>query len=264
MKLAGSTALITGASSGIGRATVVAMARRGVRVRATGLEAEGLAAVARECRADVLVADLAVESDLERILDVGGRRRSAGQQRRVRLARSAREHRGRSHRRDAHVNLAAPMRLTAALTPAMIARGHGHIVAVASIAGYVGVPLEAGYSASKAGLLAFCESIRMELAGAGVGVTVVVPAAVDTGFFAREGRAYTRRWPRLVGPDKVAETIVTAVERGRPEVFVPRWLAVPVRLHGAAPRLFARLASRPGDQREGSARPAWLPASSPL
>ena len=84
----------------------------------------------------------------------------------------------------------------------------------------------------------------MELAGAGIGVTVVVPAAVDTGFFAREGRAYTRGLPRLVAPDRVAAAIVAAVERGRQEVFEPRWLAVPVRLHGAAPRLFARLARR--------------------
>ena len=76
------------------------------------------------------------------------------------------------------VNLAAPIRLTAALAPGMVARGHGHIVNVASIAGWVGVGHEAVYSATKGGLIAFSESVRYELAGTGVGVTVVVPAAV--------------------------------------------------------------------------------------
>jgi short-subunit dehydrogenase len=244
MELTGMTALVTGASSGIGRATALALARRGVRVRATGLEEDGLADVARRCGAEVLAADLSADGELERILAWAGTVdllvNSAG----FGWFGPLRDMDGSVTAEMLTVNLGAPIRLTAALAPAMVAGGRGHIVTVASIAGYAGVPGEAGYSASKAGLLAFCESVRTELAGSGVGVTVVVPAAVDTGFFAREGRAYTRRWPRLVGPEKVAETIVAAVERGRPEVFVPRWLVVPARLHGAAPRLFARLASR--------------------
>ena len=141
------------------------------------------------------------------------------------------------------VNLVAPIRLTAALVPAMVARGAGHIVMVASIAGFVGVAHEAVYSASKSGLIAFAESIRYELAGSGVGVTVVVPAAVATGFFARSGHAYERRFPRPVSPARVASALVAAVERGTPEVYLPRWTVLPVRLHGALPRSFRRAAA---------------------
>jgi short-subunit dehydrogenase len=140
------------------------------------------------------------------------------------------------------VNLAAPIRLTAALAPGMVARGRGHIVNVASIAGYIGVAHEAVYSATKGGLIAFSESVRYELAGSGVGVTVVLPTVVATQFFEQRGRAYARRFPRPVGAARVAAALVAGVERDTAEVFVPRWAAVPVRLRGAVPRLFRRAA----------------------
>lgn len=110
------------------------------------------------------------------------------------------------------------------------------------------------YAATKAGLLAFAESLRYELPavdvngveGKGVGVTAVVPGVVDTPFFARRGRPYTRRRPVPVPPERVARAIATAVERDRAEVYVPAWLRVPARLHGAAPGAFRILARRFG------------------
>ena len=136
------------------------------------------------------------------------------------------------------------MRLSAALAPGMARRGYGRIVNVASIAGFVGVAREAVYSAAKAGLIAFSESTRYEFSGTGVGVTVVVPSAVETSFFARRGQPYGRRLPRPVAATRVAEALVNAVERDVAEVFVPRWTVVPVRLRGGLPGLFRRAASR--------------------
>ena len=242
MELTGCSALVTGASLGIGRATAVVLARRGVRVWATGLEVEPLLELERLCGATVLAADLSDEHGLSELLgwvgpvdllvNVAGFGRSEPLQK---------IDRGETLEMLA-VNLAAPIRLTAALAPDMVARGRGHVVNVASIAGSVGVAHEAVYSATKGGLIVFSESVRYELAGSGVGVTVVYPAAVDTSFFARSGRPYTRRFPRLVDPARVAEALVVAVQKNAPEVFVPRWMVVPVRLRGGLPRAFRRAA----------------------
>jgi short-subunit dehydrogenase len=242
MELAGRTALVTGASLGIGRATALALAARGVTVKATGLEAAPLRELAERPRVAVLAADLGQPAGVERVLDWAGPVdllvNAAGFGRYEALA-DLRP--GRSDELFA-VDLVAPIRLTAALAPGMAARGVGHVVVVASIAGYVGVAREAVYSAAKSGLITFAESVRYELAGSGVGVTVVVPAAVATGFFARSGHAYGRRFPRPVSPARVAAALIGAVVRGAPEVYVPRWTVVPVRLRGGLPGVFRRAA----------------------
>jgi short-subunit dehydrogenase len=244
MDLTGRTALVTGASSGIGLATAQVLARRQVRVLATGLESPELACLERTPGVSTLAADLRAEADIERLLAWAGA---------VDLLVNNAGFGWYGPLTDVEpalvgdllqIDLAVPMRLTAALVPGMIERGCGHVVNVASIAGYIGVPHEAAYSAAKSGLVTFSSAARVELAGTGVGLTVVVPAAVDTPFFAREGRPYGRRFPRLVDPARVADLLVAAVERGTAEVFVPRWIAFPVRLHGGLPRFFERLARR--------------------
>jgi short-subunit dehydrogenase len=144
------------------------------------------------------------------------------------------------------VNLQAPIVLTRALLPAMLARGRGHVVNVASIAGHTGVKHEAVYAATKAGLVAFSESLRQELRGRGVGVSLVTPGVIATPFFERRGSPYARRWPRPIAPERVADAVVSAIERDVPEVYVPRWMAGPARLQGAWPRLYRALASRWG------------------
>jgi short-subunit dehydrogenase len=142
------------------------------------------------------------------------------------------------------VNLLSHLRLARELVPAMARRGRGHLVLVSSIAGCLGVRDEAVYAATKGALRVFGESVRLEVAGCGVGVSVVVPGVVDTPFFARRGKPYDRRWPRPIPAEAVARALVDAVERGRAEVFVPRWLLVPARLHGLAPGLVRTLHRR--------------------
>jgi len=130
--------------------------------------------------------------------------------------------------------------------PGMIARGRGHIVFVSSIAGATGVRGEAVYSAVKAGLGCFAESLAHELAGRGVRVSVIVLGVIDTPFFERRGRPYDRRRPTPLPANRVANALVSAIERNQYMVFVPRWMGFPAWLHGAAPGVFRHLADRFG------------------
>ncbi|WP_432920430.1 SDR family NAD(P)-dependent oxidoreductase [Microbispora sp. CA-135349] len=242
MRPAGARVLVTGASSGIGAATALELSARGARLVLSGRDEDALAGVAARTGGEVLPADLSDPSadlavragPVDVLVACAGEgwsgpftRMSAGTAERL-----------------ITVNLAAHLRLTRLLLPGMLERGRGHLVYVASIAGVVGVREEAVYAATKAGLLAFAESLRYELPG--IGVTAVVPGVVDTPFFARRGRPYTRSRPAPVPPERVARAIAVAVERGRAEVYVPAWLRLPARLHGAAPGAFRVLARRFG------------------
>ena len=133
------------------------------------------------------------------------------------------------------VNLLGSVRLTRALLPAMLERGRGHIVNVASIAGHLGVRDEALYAATKAALLTFSEGLRYEVQASGVRVSTVSPGVVDTDFFARRGSPFSRSRPRPIPPERVAHAIVRAIERNRDEVVVPGWLRFPIWLHGVWP-----------------------------
>jgi short-subunit dehydrogenase len=129
----------------------------------------------------------------------------------------------------------------------MVERGTGCIVLVGSVAGRTGVAGEAVYAAAKAGLDAFAESVRLELAGTGVTVTVLVPGVVDTRFFLDRGGVPRRRVPRPVSAEKVAAALGRAVADDQPEVWMPRWLRVAPTVRVLAPRAFRRLAARFGE-----------------
>ena len=147
-------------------------------------------------------------------------------------------------RRVLAVNLEAPIALTRALLPGMLARRSGHVVNVASLVAHVPKRGEAAYAASKAGLAGFTRSLRAELRGTGVGASLVSPAVVDTGFFDARGEPYGRRWPRPAPAARVADAAVDAIRRDRAEIVVPGWLTVAVRLYGGAPGLYRALSAR--------------------
>lgn len=243
--ITGWDALVTGGSSGIGAAIVEKLAAASCRLVVLGRNSEQLDALSRRTGARTVVADLTTPAGLSRATE-------AAQQVDL-LVNSA----GRGWAGDVTsmpepdvnaliaLNLAAPLQLTRAALPGMRERGRGHLVFVSSIAA-VGVGREAVYAATKAGLRAYAASVRYEVAGQGIGVTTVLPGAVRTPFFDHRGLAYERRFPRQLDPDLVASALLGAMERGDPEVFVPRWLAVAARIQGAAPEVFHRLARRFG------------------
>ncbi|MBX6750359.1 MAG: SDR family NAD(P)-dependent oxidoreductase, partial [Micromonosporaceae bacterium] len=143
-------------------------------------------------------------------------------------------------------NLTAPIELTRAVLPSMLVEGRGSIVLVTSIAGRMGVAGEAVYAATKAGLDAFAESLRLELHGTGVRVGVLIPGVVATEFFARRGQPYGRSRPRPQSPDVAAARIIRLIETGRAEAYLPRWLRLPVAVRSVTPGLYRRLAARFG------------------
>lgn len=250
VRLVGARALVTGASSGIGAATAEALASAGVRLAISGRDALALKDVAVRTGAVMLpgdltdsgrpahvVADATAElGDLDIVVSNAGAGWSGPF---VAMTEPEID-------KLIDLNLRAAIHLLRAATPGLLAKGRGHIVVVGSIAGLVGVPNEAVYSGVKAGLVGLTEALRPELAAGGVKVTLVSPGVVDTPFFARRNRAYERGHPVPIPATAVADAIVDCLRWGRPEAVVPRWLALPARLHGGAPRLYRSLASRFG------------------
>jgi NAD(P)-dependent dehydrogenase (short-subunit alcohol dehydrogenase family) len=265
MRLRGAVALVTGGSSGIGAATARALAAAGAMPLIAGRDRGRLDAVAR------LTGGLALEADLGSADGVASLARAA-----LRAAGSLSP--GPAGRPPADggidilvnnagvgwsgpisemsaekvtelvaVNLTAPIQLTRLLVPGMTARGRGRVVFVSSIAGATGVRGEAVYSAAKAGLGLFAESLAYELSGRGVGVSVIVPGVIDTPFFERRGRPYGRSKPQPLPAERVAHAITSAIARDRAVVYVPGWMRLPAWLHGVTPGAFRVLAGRFGD-----------------
>ncbi|WP_037366522.1 SDR family NAD(P)-dependent oxidoreductase [Amycolatopsis orientalis] len=243
------TALVTGASSGIGAATARELARSGVHVLLHGRDEDRLAALAQETGGTALAADLADPEAAarlaERALAVTGSVDLLVNNAGLGWAGPLPELSGERLRHLVAVNLTAPLDLTRALLPAMLERDRGQIVFVSSIAGRTGVAGEAVYAAAKSGVDAFADSLRFELHGTGVTVGIVVPGVVRTEFFARRGRPYTRSTPRPVSAERVAAAVVRAAARPG-DYYVPRWLRIPVALRGAAPGPYRTLAARFG------------------
>jgi len=250
MQIHSTVALVTGASSGIGRATALALAQRGATVLLHGRNRAALDEVADRTGGTVLVEDLVEPGAGRRLADralaAAGRLDMVIANAGVGAAGSFTTTPEDLPARLVAANLTAPIELARAVLPGMVAQGRGSIVFVTSIAGRTGVAGEAVYAATKAGLDAFAESLRLELYGTGVRVGVLVPGVVETDFFTRRGRPYGRQRPRPLSPHAAAARIVRLVETGRAEVYLPRWLRLPVAVRAVTPGLYRRLAARFG------------------
>ncbi|MFJ5532864.1 SDR family NAD(P)-dependent oxidoreductase [Streptomyces sp. NPDC093261] len=247
----GGTALVTGASSGIGAAVAGRLAAEGGwSMVLNGRDVPRLTGVAAQVSAAVFPADLTrpgadrrlAEFALERVGRVDLLVAGAG----VGWAGDFTTMPPSAIAEVIEVDALATMRLVRQLLPHMVDAGSGRIVIIGSFAGTVGVRGEAVYSAAKGALATFADALRYEVRGTGVGITLVIPGVVDTPFFDRRGVPYRRTRPRPVPAERVADAVWRAVVRGRDEVYVPGWLRLPARVRGVAPGLYRRLAARYG------------------
>jgi len=141
------------------------------------------------------------------------------------------------------VNLEVPMLLARSLAPAMVDRGAGQLVFVASLSGKAASPRSSVYNATKFGLRGFALGLRTDLARSGVGVSIVSPGFVrDAGMFARSGG--TTAGLGSTTPQRVGAATVRAIERNRAEVGVaPLRQRAMAHIGLAAPGISARVQS---------------------
>ena len=130
------------------------------------------------------------------------------------------------------INLLGAVYATEGVLPGMMDRGRGQIVAVSSIAGYGGLPMSAAYSASKGGMTNFFESLRIDLRGTGVDVTVIHPGFVKTPMTDHNRHAM----PFLMELEEAVEVMVSAIRRRKKSLSFPWQLATVVRLTRLLPR----------------------------
>jgi len=248
MRLEGTTALITGAGSGIGRALAVEAAKRGVMVYLAGRRLSKLeetwrslpdAAEARCIEADVTTAEgrHAIKAAIERSdrsLDIMVN--NAGCITKGHFAEAS----------DAEVarmldtNLTAPILLTRDLLPLLRRSADARIVNVGSVYGDIAAPGFAVYAATKFGLRGLSDALRRELAPEGIGVTYAAPRATETEGVQTIAAELKRQGNRFDDPAKVAAWIWTAVEKERRSAYPPS----AERLFVAIQRVFPALIDR--------------------
>jgi uncharacterized protein len=247
MQISGRTVLVTGATGGLGGAIARDMSAAGANLVLTGRRTEVLEPLSDELGTRLVVADLCDHADLDHLVaeagDVDVLVANAGLPGTGRLLDLA----PADIDRVLDVNLRAPVMLSRALAPGMVARGDGHIAFISSLAGKAATPGTTMYNATKFGLRGFALALRQELRRSGVGVSIISPGFIsEAGMYADAG---VRLPPGLgtVSPERVARSVRRAIERDRAEVDVASLgVLAGSRFAYFAPELAARLSARLG------------------
>lgn len=239
MRPADGGAWITGASGGIGRATALLLAREGWTVYATARSADALAALAAEADGakgtiiplpgDVTDAErmaaCVAEASAERPIALAIL--NAGIYTPMRVANFD----AATAQKMFDVNLGGVANGLEPLLEHMTVRKAGHIAVTASVAGYRGLPDAAAYSATKAGLIAMCEALAMDLVDMGVRLSVINPGFVET-----EATSVNEfEMPFLLQTDEAAKRIVEGLKKPGFEIAFPRRFALILRAVGLLP-----------------------------
>jgi len=243
--LDGKTAVVTGASSGIGRAAAVELARRGANVVVAARRAEKLGEVVRACealgvRATAVVADVTSRDDCRRLIESAGDVDVLVNNAGFAVFDAIEDAEPGDLEAMMETNYFGTVRCTQAVLPRMLARRAGTIVNVASIAGIMGYAGMGGYCATKFAIVGFTEALRDEVAGRGVRVALVCPGTTETEFFSRAERGKMPAASRLIPglrPERVARAIADSAEDGHYRRIVPVAAALYMRLKELFPRL---------------------------
>lgn len=244
MNLTKKTVVITGASSGIGRATALEMARRGANVVLAARRGERLEEVAAECRRHGVTAlsvatDVTSPEDCRRLIDSAGTVDVLVNNAGFALFAAAAEADVDGLREMMDTNYFGTVHCTQAVLPRMLARGEGTIVNVASIAGLMGFARMSGYCATKFALVGYTEALRTEVIGSGVKVALVCPGTTDTEFFVKAEKGKMPGASRLmpaVAAERVARAVCDAAEDGRYRRILPLLAATYMRMKEVFPR----------------------------
>ncbi len=247
----GVTTLVTGASSGIGRALAMRLAREGARVALVARRQPELETVASEIarsggEALVLPCDIA---DRAQVFAAAGRAVERFGTVDLLVNNAGYGHHRRfidwdldDMERVTRVNYLGALYWTKALLRQMVERRRGWIVFVASVAGKIGVPEESAYVATKFAMVGLAEALSIELEDDGVHVLTVYPGTVRTNFFDQEALDHMPPVSRrsMIEPEQIAEATVKALAAGKRELTVPRRFASAYIVRALAPGLLRR------------------------
>ncbi len=246
MELKNKRVMLTGAAGGMGSILAGELARREARLALVDANAEALQGVAERIEgAHAITGDLSTAPGCARVVEectghLGGVDlliNLAG----INSFAAFEDEAPERLEMLMHVNLLAPMWLTRALLPGMLAQNSGRIVNVGSIFGSIGFAYFAAYSASKFGLRGFSEALRRELRDTGIKVTYIAPRAVktpmNTDAVMRMGEA-TRM--NMDSPENVVKKIIRAIDNDRKDIYFGFPEALFVRINVMFPRLVDR------------------------
>lgn len=251
MELKGKTAVITGASSGIGKATALEFARRGVNLVLAARRIGLLDGVAEECRTHGVTAtsvptDVTQRTDCDRLIAAAGHVDILINNAGFATFDPIESADAADLQSMMDTNFFGTVNCTQAVLPQMLERGNGTIVNVASIAGLMGYARMGGYCATKFALVGFSEALRDEVIDRGVRVALVCPGTTNTDFFVKAQRGKMPGASRLilaVRPERVARAICSAASDGRFRRVLPPFAAIFIRFKELAPA-FAHAAFR--------------------
>jgi short-subunit dehydrogenase len=227
--------MITGASSGIGGALAIELAKRGARLGLIARRAEALSEIAERVKAAgsqavVLPADVrdadslrtAAEQLQSQIGAIDVLIANAG----IGPTRDGSDLNAKEVSDVININVIGAANSVGAVLPQMVARGQGHLVVISSLAAYRGLPRSAAYCSSKAAVSAFFESLRLDLEPKGIAVTIIHPGFIKTPL--TSGRE--AQMPFLMELDDAVQKIVGAIEKRKKSYAFPWQLATIVRV----------------------------------